>query len=106
MQIVTAESRSNYGMLALGRFTLGYDAAQNCLFATEFDDRRVVLIWPYGYTARRDSAVAVVFDPRGEEVARTGTTTSLGGGGEFSAPGDVVDDNRRCGATGYWIVAP
>lgn len=107
VQIVTADSRSTVGMAALGTFTLGYDATQNCVFAMRFDDRRVVLIWPYAYTARRVGEVAVVFDPRGEEVARTGSSISLaGGGGEFTAPGVVVEDARRCGATEFWIVAP
>ncbi len=105
VHIITARSRSDRGGLALGSFTLLYDAALNCVFASTPDGGRMAVIWPFGSTARRDGDGAVVFGATGHEIARTGRVVELGGGTTSNPEVFAdVDDAQRCGATSFWIV--
>lgn len=76
---------------------LTLDAEADCLCVGRDGDRQVV-VWPFGYSAVSGDP-AVVYDPAGNEVARTGAPFDLGGGG---ADINLVDPSERCGADSAW----
>ncbi|CAN0459249.1 unnamed protein product, partial [Phaeothamnion confervicola] len=102
IDLITASSRSNGGMTALGTFTLQYDAEANCLFYDE-ESGRATIVWPFGFTASLVDGVATVFAPNGGVVATAGVEVQMGGGWVGDAPlTDVLGDNR-CGATNVFV---
>ncbi len=102
IDLITASSRSNGGMTALGTFTLQYDAEANCLFYDE-EGGRATIVWPFGFTASLVDGVATVFAPDGVVVASAGVEVQMGGGWVGDAPlTDVLGDNR-CGATNVFV---
>jgi len=48
--------------------------------ALENAGHRQGAVWPHGYTARRESGVAILIDPYGQVVARAGDRILAGGG--------------------------
>jgi len=103
VDLLTASSRSSGGMAALVRFTLRYDAVDNCLF---FDAaNRTTIVWPYGYVATEVDGVVTVFDGNGEPVARVGDELELGGGEVPVGSMVQIDGDNLCGATEMWVVA-
>lgn len=110
VDLLTYMARVSGGMAALGRFTLQYDEADNCVFA-EVEGQRYTVVWPFGYSATESDGVATVFDPRGEQVAVTGAQIELGGGNDSGVGdggvGGWIDRATRgstCTATSFWIV--
>ena len=103
VDILTAESDTDEGMQALSGFTLHHDPDLNCLYHDEPDNNgepgtggRVVIVWPFGYTAVIDDGEVAVLDATGTAVARTNNTFTIGGGGR----GANID---HCNAIGIWI---
>ena len=110
VDLLTYAARISGGMAALGRFTLQYDAAANCVFA-EVEGQRYALVWPFGYSASQSEGVVTVFDPRGDQVAVTGEQIEVGGGNDSGVgdggQGGWIDratSGSTCDATGFWIV--
>jgi hypothetical protein len=59
------------------------------------DDVRRKVLWPHGYTARREAGGLVLYDAGGSVVAREGDVVSIGGGetgsdGPWLACGDIT----------------
>lgn len=104
VNLPTETIRSNMMMAALWTGAVfEYDPEANCLFVEEMGGgSRVVVVWPFGYTAVAGDPTQV-FDPAGNVVAETGVPVDLGGGyGSI----DQVDPSQRCGATDAWIGSP
>lgn len=93
--IPTAGTRGGVSMAALaGDVVLTLDAEAGCLFHDQGDGHRQVVVWPFGYYAVSGEP-AIVYDPAGNEAARTGVHFDLGGGG---ADINNVDPSLRCAA--------
>jgi hypothetical protein len=100
---------------ALMRGTLLLD--DGCLFVTSGSERWL-LLWPEGYTARRDGEAIEIFTEDRGPIARVGQPIRIGGGerrpremgGAAAAERSVTeltgeDIPERCGDL-YWIVSP
>ncbi len=103
VEILTAGADAEGGMDALGTFTLRYDRVLNCLYHDEPDNNgepgtggRVVIVWPFGYTAVAAEDEVVVLDSTGTSVARAGVAFQMGGG---AGPAD----GGHCDAIGVWV---
>jgi hypothetical protein len=77
---------------------LTLDVDQNCLYADRGDERRWVVVWPFGYSAVSGDPT-IVYDPAGNEVARTGVPVDLDGSGVEI---DHIDPAQRCDADRAW----
>lgn len=96
--IPTAGARGHVPVTGTQNLVLTLDVEQNCLYADEGDGGRRVVVWPFGYSAVSGDPT-VVYDPAGNEVARTGVPVELdGSGGEI----DQVDPAQRCDADDLW----
>ncbi len=106
VEILTSPAPTQGGMDALGTFVLEYDEELNCLYHLEEDNNgepgtggRVVIQWPFGYTATNQAGKVIVFDTAGKAVAVAGTQFQIGGGGgEFNGSGV----SGGCDAIGIW----
>lgn len=96
VELETANQRGDGGMLALGTFTVRFDAEQRCVYG-EFGSERVGLIWPFGYYATADPLQ--VFDADGQLVAREGDLLESGGG---HVP---REGPQACGTSDVWIMS-
>lgn len=96
--IPTAGARGRVPVTGSQNLVLTLDVDQNCLFADEGDGRRRIVVWPFGYSAVSGDPTTV-YDPAGNEVARTGVPVELDGSG---AGIDQVDPAQRCDADGVW----
>jgi hypothetical protein len=94
--IEVADVPSSSSLLALGRFTLYFDAAADC-FVFLAGEQRVLPVWPYGTTATRTPAAVVDADGG---LWQDGETRDVGGG---VAPGPP-DPAASCGATDSWLI--
>jgi hypothetical protein len=93
--IPTAGSRRGFAMMALRiGAVLSLDPEAGCLYIDDGDVLRSVVVWPFGYSAVSGDPT-IVYDPAGNEVARTGVPVDLGGGG---ADIETVDPSQRCDA--------
>lgn len=106
VDILTDPAPSRGGMDALGTFVLEYDADLNCLYHVEEDNNgepgtggRVVIQWPFGYTAAHQTGKVIIFDDTGKPVTASGVQFQLGGGGD-SFDGSGVPGG--CDAIGIW----
>ncbi len=98
IDISTNPVRTSIGMAALmGGVVLRYDPEGNCLYTVDTDDARVVIVWPFGFTAHTGDP-ATVYDPAGNSVARVGVPFDIGGG-----DGGVMIDPPPCRADRLWI---
>ena len=107
VDILTAGQANQGGMDALGTFVLKYDPDLNCLYHLEEDNNgepgtggRVVIVWPFGYSAMNQQGKVVVFDETGKPVATTGVQFQIGGGGDAFDRGGMGDGG--CDAIGVW----
>lgn len=80
---------------------LTLDDEADCLFHDQGDGHRQVVVWPFGYSAVSGDPT-IVYDPAGNEVARTGVPFDLGGGG---ADINNVDPSQRCDADSVFQTA-
>jgi hypothetical protein len=93
--IPTAGTRGGISMAAQAiDVVLILDAEGGCLFHDQGGGHRQVVVWPFGYSAVSGDPT-IVYDPAGNEVARTGVPFDLGGGG---ADINNVDPAQRCDA--------
>ena len=102
VDLLTNPLRFAGGMLALGQFQVGYDAALNCIYfdgSESGPEGRTVPVWPFGYSAINDPVE--IYDADGQLVATQGQMLELGGG--FVDAGLV--DGNTCGAASAWIVS-
>lgn len=100
--IPTAGTRGGFSMAALAvDVVLTLDAEADCLFHDQGDGHRQVVVWPFGYSAVSGDPT-IVYDPAGNEVARTGVPFDLGGGG---ADINNVDPSQRCDADSVFQTA-
>lgn len=106
VDILTAPAPTQDGMDALGTFVLKYDTELNCLYHLEGDNNgepgtggRVVVQWPFGYSASNQNGKVIVFDETGTAVATSGVQFQIaGGGGVF----DGAEVSGGCDAIGIW----
>ena len=93
-------------MQALLRGTLTQD--RRCLYVSaEEPNRRVLPIWPHGFSYEYRGESLSVVDPEGSEVAEVGSRVSMGGGmfGERDAPLPASLRTRVESCDGpFWIV--
>ena len=88
-----------------------------CLFVTSGSERHL-LLWPEGYTARRDGETIEIFTEDRGPIARVGEPIRVGGGerrplemgGAAAAERSITvltggDIPERCGDL-YWLVSP
>ncbi|WP_437971075.1 hypothetical protein WMF04_18090 [Sorangium sp. So ce260] len=99
--LVTSRLRSGVGMAALGRFSVHLDAEQRCVYLQDATGRRVLPVWPFGYSATRDPFAIRDFD--GNVVARPGATLDFGGG-MVDVP--HIQTSNTCGAQVAWVGQP
>jgi len=106
VDILTDPAPATAGMDALGTFTLRYDPDLNCLYHLEEDNNgepgtggRVVIQWPFGYTAMHQAGKVIVFDKDSKAMAVTGIEFQMGGGGG-SFDGTGIPGG--CDAVGIW----
>lgn len=99
---IALQPRGSAGMGALGRFTLRYDDAADCLWFEADDGSRVKPIWPSGTRALRDPVL--VLDGRGAPFVAADQVVELGGG--FGQVLPDSDDPTDCGASEVWVIAP
>jgi hypothetical protein len=98
LAIPTAGARGRVAMTGSFNFVLTLNQEQNCLYADRGDERRWLVVWPYGYSAVSGDPT-IVYDPAGNEVARTGVPVELdGSSGEIAH----IDPAQRCDADHVW----
>lgn len=98
IDIPTNPVRTSAGMAALmGSVVLRYDRPGNCLYIEDTDGARVVIVWPFGFSAHTGDPAAV-YDPAGNIVARVGVPFDIGGG-----EGGMIPDAPPCRADRLWI---
>lgn len=96
--IPTAGVRGRVPVTGTHNLVLNLDAEGNCLYADEDDGRRLVVVWPFGYSVESGDPT-IVYDPAGSEVARTGVPVELPGSG---ADLEQIDPAQRCDADVAW----
>lgn len=106
VDILTAPAPNQDGMDALGTFVLKYDAELNCIYHAEEDNNgepgtggRVVIQWPFGYTAINQGGKVIVLDDAGTAVAVTGVEFQMAGGGSAFNNSELPGG---CEAAGIW----
>ncbi|WP_437681808.1 hypothetical protein [Sorangium sp. So ce131] len=99
--LVTSRMRSEARMQALGRFSVHLDAERRCVYLQDAVGRRVLPVWPFGYSATREPFAILDFD--GNVVARPGAALNFGGG---QVEVKQVQTSETCGAEWAWIGAP
>lgn len=98
IDIPTYPIRTTAGMAALmSSVVLRYDHGGNCLYIEDSDGSRLVIVWPFGFTAHTGDPAAV-YDPAGNVVARVGVPFDIGGG-----EGEKMADAPPCRADRLWI---
>ncbi|AUX42338.1 uncharacterized protein SOCE26_037680 [Sorangium cellulosum] len=99
--LVTSRMRNEARMQALGRFSVHLDAERRCVYLQDAAGRRVLPVWPFGYSATREPFAILDFD--GKVAARPGAVINFGGG---QVELKQVQATETCGAQWAWIGAP
>jgi hypothetical protein len=80
VQLRTAPAPANGCDLALVEGRLVADARSGLALAADETGASIEIIWPFGYSARRDPVELALIDERGAVVAREGDRINVGGG--------------------------
>lgn len=99
-RIVTSTTPTLSGMEALMTATLVIDE-DGCVFAKTLGGRSG-LVWPDGYSVRRDAGSFDVVDAAGDVVASSGEDLAIGGGA--AGPPDDGWGNVDCVVGSAWMI--
>jgi hypothetical protein len=101
VELVTQTMRSAASMMALGKFSIHYDAELRCVYLKGQDERRVLPVWPFGFWATSDPLQ--VFDYDGNVVAQAGVQLDFGGG---NVDLQHVATKNACGSQAAFVGQP